>query len=77
MSAADDENLAEGSLISHLLELRDRLMRAVISVGVLFVTLRDLLEQLFTLIAMPLMARMPKGTSMIATSVVAPVDGGR
>jgi sec-independent protein translocase protein TatC len=73
MSGAEEENLAEGSLISHLLELRDRLMRAVISVGVLFVPCAIFSKELFTLIAMPLMEKMPKGTSMIATSVVAPV----
>ena len=38
MSAADErEQLAEGSLISHLLELRNRLLKAVIAVTVLFV----------------------------------------
>jgi sec-independent protein translocase protein TatC len=74
MSGADEEeNLAEGSLISHLLELRDRLLRAVISVGVLFVPCAFFSKELFTLIAMPLMRKMPQGTSMIATSVVAPV----
>ena len=69
----DSEQLAEGSLISHLLELRDRLMRAVIAIAVLFVPCAFFSKQLFTLIAMPLIERMPKGTSMIATSVVAPV----
>jgi sec-independent protein translocase protein TatC len=73
MSGAEEESLAEGSLISHLLELRDRLMRAVIAIGVLFVPCAIFSKELFTLIAMPLMDKMPKGTSMIATSVVAPV----
>ena len=73
MSGAEEESLAEGSLISHLLELRDRLMRAVISVGVLFVPCAFFSKELFTLIALPLMNKMPQGTSMIATSVVAPV----
>ncbi|RPH50237.1 MAG: twin-arginine translocase subunit TatC [Lysobacterales bacterium] len=73
MSGAEEESLAEGSLISHLLELRDRLMRAVISIGVLFVPCAFFSKELFTLIALPLMNKMPQGTSMIATSVVAPV----
>lgn len=73
MSGAEEESLAEGSLISHLLELRDRLMRAVISIGVLFVPCAFFSKELFTLIALPLMDKMPQGTSMIATSVVAPV----
>jgi sec-independent protein translocase protein TatC len=68
-----DENLAEGSLISHLLELRDRLLRAVIAIAVLFIPAAIFSQELFTLIALPLIERMPQGTSMIATSVVAPV----
>lgn len=73
MSGDPPEQLAEGSLISHLLELRDRLMRAVIAVAVLFVPCAIFSKDLFRLIALPLMDEMPKGTSMIATSVVAPV----
>lgn len=66
------ESLAEGSLISHLMELRDRLLRAVIAVFVLFIPCAFFSDRLFTLIALPLMQKMPQGTSMIATSVVAP-----
>lgn len=73
MSADEREELAEGSLISHLVELRDRLLRAVITVGVIFVPCAIFSNKLFTLVATPLMARMPAGTSMIATSVVSPV----
>jgi len=73
MSGDPPEQLAEGSLISHLLELRDRLMRAVIAVAVLFVPCAIFSKDLFRLITLPLMDEMPKGTSMIATSVVAPV----
>lgn len=73
MSGDESEQLAEGSLISHLLELRDRLMRAVIVVAVLFVPCAIFSKQLFRLIALPLMDKMPQGASMIATSVVAPV----
>ncbi len=73
MSLTDEEKLAEGSLISHLLELRDRLLRAVIAVAVLFVPCAFFSKQLFTLLALPLLEKMPQGTSMIATSVVAPV----
>jgi sec-independent protein translocase protein TatC len=74
MSAADDsrENLAEGSLISHLIELRNRLLRAVITVAVLFVPCAIFSDRLFTLVAEPLISKMPAGTSMIATSLVSP-----
>ena len=66
------EALAEGSLISHLVELRDRLLRAVIAVAVLFIPCAIYSNQLFTLIAQPLISKMPEGTSMIATSLVSP-----
>lgn len=72
MSADERENLAEGSLISHLIELRDRLLRAVICIGVLFIPCAYFSNELFTLVATPLMEKMPKGTSMIATSLVSP-----
>jgi len=74
MSEAPEERetLAEGSLISHLLELRDRLLRAVIAVFVLFIPCAFFQDRLFTLVAMPLMEKMPEGTSMISTSIVAP-----
>jgi len=66
------EALAEGSLISHLIELRDRLLRAVIAVAVLFVPCAIYSDRLFTLVAQPLISKMPEGTSMIATSLVSP-----
>lgn len=72
MSVDEREQLAEGSLISHLVELRDRLLRAVIAIGVIFLPCALYSNELFTLVANPLIAKMPKGTSMIATSVVAP-----
>lgn len=72
MSDDERENLAEGTLISHLVELRDRLLRAVVCIGVLFVPCAIYSNQLFTLVATPLMEKMPKGTSMIATSLVSP-----
>lgn len=72
MSADERESLAEGSLISHLVELRDRLLRAVIAIGVIFMPCAYFSNELFTLVAKPLIDKMPAGTSMIATSVVAP-----
>ena len=72
MSADEREDLSEGSLISHLVELRDRLLRAVICIGVVFIPCAIYSNQLFTLVATPLMQKMPVGTSMIATSLVSP-----
>lgn len=67
-----EESLAEGSLISHLLELRDRLLRAVIAVVVIFAPCAYFADQLFTLIAQPLIDKLPNGASMISTSLTAP-----
>ena len=71
-STGEGEPLAEGTLVSHLLELRDRLLRSVIAVVVCFVPLAFFQNELFTLIAKPLIDQLPEGTSLIATSVVSP-----
>ena len=71
-SGSEPESLAEGTLISHLLELRTRLLRTVVAVAIAFVPLAFVSNQLFTLVAQPLIDKLPEGTSIIATSVVAP-----
>ena len=71
-STGEGEPLAEGTLVSHLLELRDRLLHSVIAVAVCFVPLAFFQNELFTLIAKPLIDQLPEGTSLIATSVVSP-----
>jgi sec-independent protein translocase protein TatC len=73
MSNSDNrESLAEGSLISHLMELRDRLLRAVISVAVMFIPCAFFQDELYTLVAQPLLQKLPQGASMIATNPVSP-----
>jgi len=62
----------EQSLLDHLIELRDRLLHMVLAVLVLFLVLFPFSEQIFTTVAQPLLALMPEGTSMIATSVTSP-----
>src|ERR1700686_1720000 len=64
--------LAEGTLISHLLELRDRLLKAMLAVGICFVPCAYYMNQLFTFVADPLIHKLPAGATLIATSVVAP-----
>ncbi len=71
-SAGEPEKLAEGTLISHLLELRERLLRSTIAVIIAFLPLAYFSNQLFTLVAQPLIDRLPEGTSLIATNVAAP-----
>jgi sec-independent protein translocase protein TatC len=71
-SQRETETLAEGTLISHLLELRNRLLRSLLAVFIIFLPLVFYSNQLFTLVARPLLEKLPEGTSLIATSVVAP-----
>jgi len=63
---------ASGSLIAHLLELRNRLVYALIAVGVVFLALVPFANQVYAIIAQPLMAQLPEGMSMIATEVASP-----
>jgi len=58
---------AEGSLISHLIELRDRLLRGIGSVLVFFIILAPFANDLYEILAKPLMAALPEGNSMIST----------
>ena len=68
----EPDSLAEGTLISHLLELRERLIRALVAIGILFVPCALYANQLFTWLAEPLLKMLPKGSSLIATGVAAP-----
>ena len=70
--SGDPEQLAEGTLISHLLELRDRLLRAFLAVIVVFVPIAFFSNEVFTLVAQPLIDKLPAGSSLIATSVISP-----
>lgn len=60
------------SFLSHLVELRNRLLRALIAVGVVFVCLFPFAGDLYAMLAHPLLAVLPKGGQMIATDVTTP-----
>lgn len=60
------------TFISHLIELRDRLLRSVIVWLVLFVALFPFANDLYTLLAQPMLEKLPSGGQMIATEVVTP-----
>jgi sec-independent protein translocase protein TatC len=72
MASEEPEKLAEGTLISHLLELRDRVLRAFLAVLIAFLPCAFFANDLFTLLAQPLIAKLPKDSSLIATSVISP-----
>lgn len=72
MATPEGENLAEGTLLSHLLELRTRLMRALIAVVIVFVPCAYFYTQLYELLANPILAKLPEGTKLLATGVMSP-----
>ena len=59
-------------LVAHLTELRDRLLRAILSVLVIFICLFPFSNEIYTFISEPLRALLPEGSSMIATEVASP-----
>ena len=65
----ESEKLAEGTLISHLLELRNRLIRALVAVGIAFIPCGYYANELFEFVSEPLIAKLPKNAPLIATTV--------
>ncbi len=63
---------ATETLLSHLVELRDRILRMFLAILVVFLALFPFANQIYTFLAKPLMAHLPEGTSMIAIEVAAP-----
>jgi len=70
--SADNTPLKEQPFVSHLLELRDRLLWALAAVAVFFMFLFPFANEIYIWVATPLMAHLPEGTSMIATEVASP-----
>lgn len=68
----EEEQLEEATLVSHLIELRGRLMKAFGAVLVIFICLAPFAERIFAIVAEPLMAQLPENSSMIATQVASP-----
>jgi len=66
------ESDREQSFLEHLVELRSRLIRACLSVFIVLVCLLPFARDLYAILAAPLMARLPAGSSMIAIDVVSP-----
>ena len=63
-------NQSEDSFLSHLFELRDRLIRILLSVGIVFICLFPWAKDLYALLALPMLRVLPVGGQMIATDVV-------
>ncbi len=72
-STSHDESVdQEQGFLSHLIELRDRLMKMMLAVGLLFLCLFWFSDHIYTWLAEPLLRYMPEGTQMIAIEVAAP-----
>lgn len=60
------------TFISHLVELRDRLLRALLATALVFLALVPWSAEVYDLLAQPMLATLPPGTKMIATGVITP-----
>jgi sec-independent protein translocase protein TatC len=67
----DNEALPEGTLISHLLELRGRLLRSMIAVLIAFLPCAYYSNNIFDWLSAPLVSKLPAGQKLIATTVTA------
>ena len=67
-----EEELQEETLLSQLIELRSRLLKAGSAVLLLFVVLIPFADEVFNRVALPLMEQLPEGSTMIATQVASP-----
>lgn len=70
----DELDGTEQPFVTHLIELRDRLIKAILAIGVAFAALAlwPGPANLYDLAAQPLVAQLPEGATMIATSVISP-----
>lgn len=62
----------EIGFLGHLLELRDRLLRMVLAVGLVFLCLIPVAQDLYNLLSDPLVSQLPDGQTLIAVQVAAP-----
>ncbi|HIG39931.1 MAG: twin-arginine translocase subunit TatC [bacterium] len=74
MTKQNDQNPeAEGQpLVEHLIELRSRILRGLVSILIIFLPLFYFANEIYHFVSAPLLAVLPEGTSMIATEVASP-----
>jgi len=72
MSSAPHSNDREMPFVQHLLELRDRLLKVILVIAVVLLILMPFANNLFTLLAEPLLRYLPEETQMIAIDVASP-----
>ncbi|MDL2058704.1 twin-arginine translocase subunit TatC [Mesosutterella sp. AGMB02718] len=69
---APDDPRNEQPLVEHLIELRNRLVKSMLAIIIVFFILSPFMKQLFDALSMPLMVALPQGTKLLSTGVVAP-----
>jgi sec-independent protein translocase protein TatC len=62
----------EQGFLSHLIELRQRLVRSALAVLIIFLPLTFFMKQIFDLLSRPLLVALPAGTKLLSTGVTAP-----
>lgn len=72
MNEHDKSGEKEETFISHLVELRDRLVKASIALVVVTLCLAPWASEIYDILAQPMMASLPEGSQMIATGVITP-----
>jgi sec-independent protein translocase protein TatC len=70
MDSAEDQH--ELTLIDHLVELRDRILKCLVAVVVIFLALFYFANDIYTWVALPLISALPEGTNMIAIDPTSP-----
>lgn len=66
------EPAQEQSFLSHLVELRTRLVRSAIAILIVFLALSPFMKEIFDLLSEPMMAALPTGSKLLATGVITP-----
>jgi len=72
MSATEQEPGEEASFFSHLIELRERLLKAVLAVGLVLLCLLPFANKLYAWLAEPLLRNLPAGGQLVAIEVASP-----
>jgi len=69
---ASAEAASGDSFMSHLVELRQRVVRAAGAVLLVFIVLSPFMKFIFDVVSLPLMSALPEGTRLLATGVISP-----
>lgn len=65
-------NISEMTLVQHLVELRDKLLRSVVAILLVFIAIFPFSNEVYTFIAAPIIASMPHNSNLIAIGVISP-----